>query len=210
MPYPIRTMEETNTFAKLLQNAVNCCSATGIFSTASACLFSAPLRHGFCTTSEAHYCFYFALLHAKNSIGLQHLRCQIEKDILVTNNKKKKKSPSYGDKFDWRERQPEDGDGVQWLAFLSWHHVLPSIQNHLIPKTKRCKITFLNKHMASSEYWKVTWDLLKTTNYDGVSLPIQAFIHAAFFSWVFGKSTVACSCFITRERLHIHINIYKT
>lgn len=93
MPYPIRTMEETNTFAKLLQNAVNCCSATGIFSTASACLFSAPLRHGFCTTSEAHYCFYFALLHAKNSIGLQHLRCQIEEDILVTNNKKKKKNP---------------------------------------------------------------------------------------------------------------------
>lgn len=91
----------------------------GIFSTASACLFSAPLRHGFCTTSEAHYCFYFALLHAKNSIGLQHLRCQIEEDILVTNNKKKKKSPSYGNRFDWRERQPEDGDGVQWLAFLS-------------------------------------------------------------------------------------------
>lgn len=31
----------------------------------------------------------------------------------------KKKSPSYGHRFDWRERQPEDGDGVQWLAFLS-------------------------------------------------------------------------------------------
>lgn len=40
-----------------------------------------------------------------------------------------------------------------------------------------------------------------------LSLPIQAIIQAAFFSRILAWSTVACSCFITRKRLHIHIDI---
>lgn len=40
-----------------------------------------------------------------------------------------------------------------------------------------------------------------------LTLPIQAIIQAAFFSLVHLRSTVACSCFITRKRLHIHIDV---
>lgn len=43
-----------------------------------------------------------------------------------------------------------------------------------------------------------------------VSLPIQTIIQTAFFSRILTRSTAACSCFITRERLHIHIDICDT
>lgn len=62
---------------------------------------------------------------------------------------------------------------------------------------------------------KCFWKCKKTVFSNGkafiscciLSLPIQAVIQAAFFSWVLMMSTVACGCFITRQRLHIHIDI---
>lgn len=41
-------------------------------------------------------------------------------------------------------------------------------------------------------------------------LPIQAVIQAAFFRLILTRFTVACSCFVTREGLYIHVHICDT
>lgn len=47
----------------------------------------------------------------------------------------------------------------------------------------------------------------KKPSFSNLSLPIQAIVQAAFFNLFIGRSTVAGSRLITRQRLHIHIDI---
>lgn len=69
---------------------------------------------------------------------------------------------------------------------------------------------YAHKNTHSKAQDNVNWNTVHSNGNPSKSiwsLPIQAIIQAAFFSLIIRRSTVACSCFITRQRFHIHIDI---
>ena len=93
-----------------------------------------------------------------------------------------------------------------WRALGKTHSLKDIIRNANGSETKTPYMCYVIAHTKTPHSTAHLYMPMETLKPSG-PLPIQAIIQAAFFSLIIRRSTVACSCFITRQRLHIHIDI---
>lgn len=79
-----------------------------------------------------------------------------------------------------------------------------TIQKLILACAYACFVITHTKIPHSKTQESLNWNIVSTRIW---CLPIQAIIQAAFFSLIIRRSTVACSRFITRQRLHVHVDI---